>query len=125
MTDFQPGDTIEEIFGETGTGLVQSDFDIALFKNGQTSATAITVAETSTPGFYSVRFTTDSTDGAVWSLDISNPADPLVTFQGSWRVLIAEPANTVQQNSQDNRVPANLSDLKISVDNIKERLRLE
>lgn len=125
MTDFQPGDTIEDVFGKTDSLLVQDDFDVAIFKDGQTSNVGFTITETTTAGFYSIKFTTDNTDEAIWSLDVEYSGDPLAAYQGSWKVRVAEPANTIQQNSKTNNVPTLLSDIKISVDNMKERLRLE
>jgi hypothetical protein len=124
MTDFVPGDLISDHFGPASkTGLVQSDFDITIMKNGVISPVVPTVTEVGDK-FYFIKFQSDTEDNAVWSIDILEVPNKS-RFQKTVVLNKAETANVIQNNEDPNTIPENLAYIRNLIDSLfQERFRL-
>jgi len=108
MSDYQPEDTISEVFWHHNTGVANGSFTKTLYKNQLVCGYAVTVTELS-GGFYKFSFDTDADDEAVYELDIVETADTSRRHQGTWKVWVAEPVDVVRQNGETNSVPGNMA----------------
>ena len=123
MSDYQPGDTITELFRHPNAGVADADFTKKLFKNNVASNVIVIVDEIET-NIYSASFTTDSSDQALWEIDIRETANPTdATHQKEWKVWNGEPVNVVQNNAETNTIPETLSYLRTIIESTNEVVR--
>lgn len=83
MSDYPPNEAVKLTFYQGTTGLVEGDFTKTLFKNGISSAIAVTVTEISA-GYYLATFTPDAE--ATWHVVVYKTTEPTMQFTGEVRV---------------------------------------
>lgn len=112
----EPSATITDTFHQGTTGLSENDFTVSFFKNGVVVDINYTIEEIS-GGFYSITFTIDSTDNALWSLSVYRSP---VRNVGTYRAKKALQANVIQNQGQTSTTQESLSYIRIAVDAIRE-----
>lgn len=110
MSDYQPGDTVLDVFYHPTAGLTDADFTKLVFKNGVATLVAVAVNPTAEANFYKFSFTTDSDDEVRWSVDVAETSNPLLRLQRSYYVQNAEPATLITLDDDGDPVESTLNE---------------
>jgi hypothetical protein len=106
---FKPNQLIADVFVQEDleTGLLQTDFQITLIKNGTLSIIPVTLTAIAGPaGFYKVEFTPDSV--GVWSLDIVRIGKK-TRYQQTYKVLLLS-NEILDEVVADHLIPGSVGD---------------